>query len=60
MSLERQILVWAVALAALGYLLYLLGGAVAPFAAGIALGYLLDPVVRRAASASASAASSPR
>ena len=47
MSLERQILVWAAALAALGYLLYLLGGAVAPFAAGIALGYLLDPVVRR-------------
>ena len=47
MTLERQILVWAVALAALGYLLYLLGGAVAPFAAGIALGYLLDPVVRR-------------
>ena len=47
MTLERQILVWAVALAAIGYLLYLLGGAVAPFAAGIALGYLLDPVVRR-------------
>jgi predicted PurR-regulated permease PerM len=47
MTLERQILVWAVALLALGYLLYLLGGAVAPFAAGIALGYLLDPVVRR-------------
>ena len=47
MSLERQIVVWAVALAAIGYLLYLLGGAVAPFAAGIALGYLLDPVVRR-------------
>jgi predicted PurR-regulated permease PerM len=47
MTLERQILVWAIALLALGYLLYLLGGAVAPFAAGIALGYLLDPVVRR-------------
>ncbi len=47
MTLERQILVWAAALAAIGYLLYLLGGAVAPFAAGIALGYLLDPVVRR-------------
>ena len=47
MTLERQILVWAAALATLGYLLYLLGGAVAPFAAGIALGYLLDPVVRR-------------
>ena len=47
MSLERQILVWAAALAAIGYLLYLLGGVVTPFAAGIALGYLLDPVVRR-------------
>jgi predicted PurR-regulated permease PerM len=47
MTLERQVLVWAIAPAAIGYLLYLLGGAVAPFAAGIALGYLLDPVVRR-------------
>ncbi|THD46670.1 MAG: AI-2E family transporter [Bradyrhizobium sp.] len=47
MSLERQILVWGAALAAIGYLLYLLGGAVTPFAAGMALGYLLDPVVRR-------------
>ena len=47
MSLERRILVWAAVLAAIGFLLYLLGGAVAPFAAGIALGYLLDPVVQR-------------
>ena len=47
MTLDRQILVWAIALAVLGYLLYLLSGAIAPFAAGIALGYLLDPVVRR-------------
>jgi predicted PurR-regulated permease PerM len=47
MSLERQILIWAGALVAFGYLLYLLGGAVTPFAAGMALGYLLDPVVRR-------------
>ena len=47
MTLERQILVWAAAVIAIGYLLFLLGGAVAPFAAGIALGYLLDPVVRR-------------
>jgi len=47
MTLDRQILVWAIALAILGYLLYLLSGAIAPFAAGIALGYLLDPVVRR-------------
>ena len=47
MSLERQILFWAAALAALWWLLHLLGSAVTPFAAGIALGYLLDPVVRR-------------
>ena len=47
MSLERQILVWVAALAAFWWLLHLLGSAVTPFAAGIALGYLLDPVVRR-------------
>lgn len=47
MSLERQIIIWAVALAAICLLLTLLGSAVTPFAAGIALGYLLDPVVRR-------------
>jgi predicted PurR-regulated permease PerM len=44
-SLERQVLFWAVAAAALLYLLYLLGSTITPFAAGIALGYLLDPVV---------------
>ncbi|MGD0186378.1 MAG: AI-2E family transporter [Roseiarcus sp.] len=47
MSLERQILVWVAALAAFWWLLHLLGSAVTPFAAGIALGYLFDPVVRR-------------
>lgn len=47
MSLERQIIIWAVAFAAFCFLLHLLGSAVTPFAAGIALGYLLDPVVRR-------------
>jgi predicted PurR-regulated permease PerM len=46
-SLERQILFWAVALAAVWWLLHVLGSAVTPFAAGIALGYLLDPIVRR-------------
>jgi predicted PurR-regulated permease PerM len=46
MSLERQILIWAVALAAFLYLLHVLGSLVTPFATGIALGYLLDPVVR--------------
>ena len=47
MSLERQILIWAVALASFAYLLHVLGSLVTPFATGIALGYLLDPVVRR-------------
>jgi predicted PurR-regulated permease PerM len=44
-SLERQVLFWAIAAAALLYAVYLLGSAITPFAAGIALGYLLDPVV---------------
>jgi predicted PurR-regulated permease PerM len=47
MSLERQILIWAVALAAFLYVLHILGSLVTPFATGIALGYLLDPIVRR-------------
>jgi len=45
MSIERQILFWAVLFAALGYALHVLGSTVTPFAAGLALGYLLDPVV---------------
>ena len=45
MSLERQVLFWGIAAAALLYVLHLLGSAITPFAAGIALGYLLDPVV---------------
>ena len=45
MSIERQILFWGVLFAALFYVLHVLGSAVTPFAAGIALGYLLDPVV---------------
>ncbi|MBV8664802.1 MAG: AI-2E family transporter, partial [Hyphomicrobiales bacterium] len=47
MSVERQALIWLVALAAFCFILELLGSAVTPFAAGIVLGYLLDPVVRR-------------
>jgi predicted PurR-regulated permease PerM len=46
-SLQWQLLIWAAALAALLLTLSLLGSAVTPFATGIALGYLLDPVVRR-------------
>jgi predicted PurR-regulated permease PerM len=44
-SLERQVLFWGLGLAALLLLVYLLGSTITPFAAGIVLGYLLDPVV---------------
>src|SRR5579862_46253 len=47
MSLEWQIMIWAGALVALGVALYVLGSTVTPFALGIALGYLLDPVVKK-------------
>ena len=47
MSLERQVLFWVAGVAALFFALYALGSTVTPFAAGIALGYLLDPVVRK-------------
>ena len=45
MSLERQVLFWGLGLAALLLIVYLLGSTITPFAAGIVLGYLLDPVV---------------
>jgi predicted PurR-regulated permease PerM len=44
-TLERQILFWGLGLAALLLIVYLLGSTITPFAAGIVLGYLLDPVV---------------
>jgi predicted PurR-regulated permease PerM len=47
MSVERQALFWLLLLGAVGYALHLLGSTVVPFAAGIALGYLLDPVVTK-------------
>ena len=47
MRLERQGLFWTVALAAMCFALYVLGSSVTPFAAGMALGYLLDPVVSK-------------
>src|SRR5271165_1234648 len=50
MSIQRQIAFWLSGLAGLGLLLHLLGGVVTPFAMGIALGYLLDPIVRRLSS----------
>ena len=45
MSVERQVIFWALVLGVLGFALTRLGATVAPFAAGIALGYLLDPLV---------------
>jgi predicted PurR-regulated permease PerM len=47
MSVEKQIILWVAVLAALWLFLQLLGGAVTPFALGIFLGYLLDPIVQR-------------
>src|ERR1700679_687021 len=44
-TLERQILFWGLGLASLLLIVYLLGSTITPFAAGIVLGYLLDPVV---------------
>jgi predicted PurR-regulated permease PerM len=44
-SLERQVLFWGLAVAAALLVIYLLGSIITPFAAGIVLGYLLDPVV---------------
>ena len=43
--LGRQVLFWGLGLAALLLVVYLLGSTITPFAAGIVLGYLLDPVV---------------
>jgi predicted PurR-regulated permease PerM len=43
-SLQRQVLFWAAVVAALLYVVHLLGSTITPFAAGIALGYLLDPI----------------
>ena len=47
MNLERQVLFWGLAVAALLLVIYLLGSIITQFAAGIVLGYLLDPIVQR-------------
>jgi predicted PurR-regulated permease PerM len=44
-SLGRQVLFWGLGLAGLLLIVYLLGSTITPFAAGIVLGYLLDPIV---------------
>jgi predicted PurR-regulated permease PerM len=46
-TIWRQIAFWLVAFVALGLLLEVLGRAVTPFALGIVIGYLLDPIVQR-------------
>lgn len=47
LSLERQLLLWALTLLAFAASFYLLSPVLAPFVAGTALGYLLDPVADR-------------
>ena len=44
LSLERQLLLWALSLLAIGLFLYTFSPVLTPFVAGSALGYLLDPV----------------
>ncbi|MFV2035471.1 MAG: AI-2E family transporter, partial [Halocynthiibacter sp.] len=47
MSLQKQLVFWLVALMMLIGILYLLGGILLPFVAGMALAYMLDPVADR-------------
>ncbi|MGJ0510567.1 MAG: AI-2E family transporter [Methylocystis sp.] len=47
LSLERQLMLWGLTIALLAAALYLLSPVLAPFVAGTALGYLLDPVADR-------------
>ena len=47
LSLERQLMLWGLTLVVLAAMLYLLSPVLAPFVAGTALGYLLDPVADR-------------
>lgn len=47
LSVERQLALWGVACVLFALLLYFLSPVLAPFVAGTALGYLLDPVADR-------------
>ena len=47
LNLERQLLLWIITLFSFGAILYFLSPVLAPFVAGTALGYLLDPVADR-------------
>ena len=44
---DRQVLPWILVIAGVGLSLYLFSGVLMPFVAGIALGYLLDPLANR-------------
>jgi predicted PurR-regulated permease PerM len=47
MTLQKQVSLWFVALFAFCFLLYLFSGVILPFAAGLVLAYLLDPLADR-------------
>lgn len=47
LSLERLMLLWGLAIVAIAGALYMLSSVLTPFVAGLALGYLLDPVADR-------------
>nr|WP_144259787.1 AI-2E family transporter [Methylocystis sp. ATCC 49242] len=47
LSLERQLMLWGLSFVGLAAILYFLSPVLAPFVAGTALGYLLDPVADR-------------
>lgn len=47
LTLERQLALWAAAMIAIFAVFYFLSSVLAPFIAGMALGYLLDPVADR-------------
>lgn len=46
-TFERQLALWAVAIATVVGVVYVVSAVLAPFVAGLALGYLLDPVADR-------------
>jgi len=47
MSLQRQVLIWALLLGLSVYALFVLSGVLLPFVAGITIGYLLDPLASK-------------
>lgn len=47
MTTERRFLLWLAILAVLGFLCYLLRGALTPFLVGMAVAYMLDPMADR-------------